>query len=97
MVTSAVRPASSPSRAPTERYVVPDMITPRGRRSKTQASGFRLAVQPVPYESAYQFVEACSLKVGSSAERMEQRRIEANLDHGHRHLPMVTAAPDWPT
>jgi hypothetical protein len=73
------------------------MITPRGRWSKTQASGFVLAVQPVPYESAEQFVEAHSLAVGSSAERVEQRGVEANLDHRHRHLPMVTAEPDWPT
>src|SRR5262245_12262544 len=25
---------------------------------------------------------------------MEQRGVEAHVDHGHRHLPMVTAEPD---
>jgi hypothetical protein len=86
--------SSVQSRAPTERCVVPDLITPGGRRSETQTVGFPLAVQPVPYQPADQFVETHSLGVGASAERMEQWGIEANLDRGHRHVPMVTAKPD---
>jgi len=56
--------------------------------------GVLVAVQPVTYESADQFIDAHALGIGASAERMEQRGIEANLDRGHRHVTMVTAGPD---
>jgi hypothetical protein len=84
-----------PSRAPTERCVVLDTITRRGRRSgDTQPSGLPLALQPLREQSPDEFVEAHPLEVGASTEPTKQRGVEADLDHGRGHLLIVTAEPD---
>jgi hypothetical protein len=70
------------------------MITRRGRRSNTHAAGFPLLLQPLREQSADEFVEGHPLQVGASAERMEQREVEADVDHGRGHVLIVTAEPD---
>jgi hypothetical protein len=84
-----------PSRAPTERRVVLDTITCRGRRSGgAEPSSLPLALQPVREEPPDEFVQAHPLEVGASTEPTKQRGVEADLDHGHGHVLIVTAEPD---